>query len=78
MFTPKTALFTFVTMCALGMSACQPAEGPAERAGTIRAGFAALARGRKVPAASQIRRTCPLAGPGQPDLACARRGTVRP
>ena len=32
MFTPKTALFTFVASCALAMGACQPAEGPAERA----------------------------------------------
>ena len=33
MFTPKTALFTFAATCALAMVACQPAEGPAERAG---------------------------------------------
>jgi hypothetical protein len=33
MFTPKTALFTFVATCALAMGACQPAEGPAEQAG---------------------------------------------
>ncbi len=33
MFTPKTALFTFVAACALAMGACQPAEGPADRAG---------------------------------------------
>ena len=33
MFTPKTALFTFVATCALAMGACQPSEGPAEQAG---------------------------------------------
>jgi len=33
MFTPKTALFTFVATCALAMGACQPAEGPADQAG---------------------------------------------
>ncbi len=33
MLTPRTALFTAVAAVAFGMLACQPAEGPAERAG---------------------------------------------
>ena len=33
MFAPRHALYVFVATCALGMAACQPAEGPAERAG---------------------------------------------
>ena len=34
MLTPRNALYVFVATCSLGMVACQPAEGPAERAGT--------------------------------------------
>lgn len=30
---PRNALYVFVTLCALATAACQPAEGPAERAG---------------------------------------------
>lgn len=33
MFDPRTALYTFVAATALAVAACQPAEGPAERAG---------------------------------------------
>lgn len=33
MITPRNALFVFVAACSLAMAACQPAEGPAERAG---------------------------------------------
>jgi hypothetical protein len=29
----KTTAFAFVVMCTLAMAACQPKEGPAERAG---------------------------------------------
>ena len=30
---PRNALYVFVATCALAVVACQPAEGPAERAG---------------------------------------------
>ena len=33
MFTPRNSIFIFVAACSLAMAACQPAEGPAERAG---------------------------------------------
>ena len=33
MLNPRHAVFVFVAACALAMAACQPAEGPAERAG---------------------------------------------
>lgn len=33
MFKPQTALYVFVVTASLAVSACQPAEGPAERAG---------------------------------------------
>ena len=33
MSTVKTSLFAFVAALSLAMAACQPAEGPAERAG---------------------------------------------
>ena len=33
MFVPRHVLCVFVATCALAMAACQPAEGPAERAG---------------------------------------------
>ncbi len=33
MLTPRNALCAFVATCSLAMVACQPAEGPAERAG---------------------------------------------
>jgi hypothetical protein len=33
MFAVRHALYLFVTTCAMAMAACQPAEGPAERAG---------------------------------------------
>lgn len=32
MFTPKTALFTFVAACAIGVVACQPTDEIAEHA----------------------------------------------
>jgi hypothetical protein len=33
MLTPKNAIYVFITSCCLAIAACQPAEGPAERAG---------------------------------------------
>jgi hypothetical protein len=33
MITPRNSVFLFVAACSLAMAACQPAEGPAERAG---------------------------------------------
>lgn len=33
MLNPRNALYVFVATCALAVAACQPAEGPAERAG---------------------------------------------
>lgn len=33
MITPRNAVFVLVATCSLAMAACQPAEGPAERAG---------------------------------------------
>jgi hypothetical protein len=33
MFTPKTAVYTMVAAFSLAVAACQPHEGPAERAG---------------------------------------------
>jgi hypothetical protein len=33
MLTPRTALFAAIAALAFGLAACQPAEGPAERAG---------------------------------------------
>jgi len=33
MLKPRNAVYVFVTACALAMAACQPSEGPAERAG---------------------------------------------
>ena len=33
MLKPRKALYVFATTCALATAACQPAEGPAERAG---------------------------------------------
>ena len=33
MLNPRNALYVFVASCALAVAACQPAEGPAERAG---------------------------------------------
>ena len=33
MFAARHALYIFVATCALATAACQPAEGPAERAG---------------------------------------------
>lgn len=33
MHTPRNALYIFVATIALATAACQPAEGPAERAG---------------------------------------------
>lgn len=33
MLKPRNAIYVFVAACSLAMAACQPAEGPAERAG---------------------------------------------
>ena len=33
MFTPRNSIFIFVAASSLAIAACQPAEGPAERAG---------------------------------------------
>jgi hypothetical protein len=33
MFTPKTAAYTMIVSFCLAVAACQPHEGPAERAG---------------------------------------------
>ena len=33
MLTPRNSIFVFVAACSLAVAACQPAEGPAERAG---------------------------------------------
>ena len=33
MLTPRNSIFVFVAVCSLAVAACQPAEGPAERAG---------------------------------------------
>ena len=33
LLNPRNALYVFVAICALAVAACQPAEGPAERAG---------------------------------------------
>jgi len=33
MLKPSNAIFVFVAACSLAVAACQPAEGPAERAG---------------------------------------------
>lgn len=33
MFPLRNTLYAFVTLCAIATAACQPAEGPAERAG---------------------------------------------
>ena len=33
MLTPRNAVYVFVATFSLAMAACQPAEGPAERAG---------------------------------------------
>ena len=33
MWKPHNAVYAFVATCALTMAACQPAEGPVERAG---------------------------------------------
>jgi hypothetical protein len=32
-FQLRNSLYVFVTVCAIATAACQPAEGPAERAG---------------------------------------------
>ena len=33
MFSPRNSIYALVATCSLAMAACQPAEGPAERAG---------------------------------------------
>lgn len=33
MLTPKNAIYVFVATCCVAIAACQPKEGPAERAG---------------------------------------------
>lgn len=33
MSKPRNAVYVFVAACSLAMAACQPAEGPVERAG---------------------------------------------
>ena len=33
MLNPRNAVYVFIATCSLAIAACQPAEGPAERAG---------------------------------------------
>lgn len=33
MFSPRNSIYALIATCSLAMAACQPAEGPAERAG---------------------------------------------